>query len=365
MEPLSDYRERPLVMVLADLARFTQVISELSLRETAAVLDGFYRAAEDVVADAGGRVVKFVGDGCLAAFGPDDVLAALDTVDLLAERVRGLGARQGVGMEVGANVHLATVAEVRLGIGPVAELVGMGVVHTYRMGGGPGVRISEPVYRKLPSERRSTWRKRQPPATYSRDDHERAAVRCAWRSCCWTSSRAHASGTWRQQKRSSLSTPSITTSSRSSTPTMALSSRRGVRATATSAPSPWRHEPSTLPLRSSVVAISGSPFEPPCCSAKRSLADGDYVGGDRQPRRPHPVCRARRAGRRNVLGGGGRAWPSRCRSELQDAGRAPRRRCSRHDRALSAPWERPAAIVSPAAHTGEPRLGRDGGSDRR
>jgi class 3 adenylate cyclase len=157
-------------MVLVDLARFTQVISELNLRETAALLDGFYRAAEEVVADGGGRVVKFVGDGCLAVFAPDDAPAALDAIDTLAARVRDLGARQGVAMDVGANVHLATVAEVRLGSGAVAELVGVGVVHTYRMGGGPGVRISEPVYRKLPSGRRSTWRKRQPPATYTREE---------------------------------------------------------------------------------------------------------------------------------------------------------------------------------------------------
>ena len=170
MKPLSDYREGPLVMVLVDLARFTQVISELNLRETTAVLDGFYRAAEDVVVGAAGRVVKFVGDGCLAAFAPEEALSALEAIDTLRERVRDLGAKHGLTMDVGANVHLATVAEVRLGSGAVAELVGPGVVHTYRMGGGPGVRISEPVYRKLPSQRRSAWRRRQPPATYTRDE---------------------------------------------------------------------------------------------------------------------------------------------------------------------------------------------------
>jgi class 3 adenylate cyclase len=170
MGPTSEFRERVLVMVLVDLARFTQVISELSLRETADVLDGFYRATEEVVAQHGGRVVKFVGDGCLTAFAPDDAVAALDMVDVLAERMRRLGDERGLRIEVGANVHLASVAEVRLGTHGVADLVGMGVVHTYRMGGGPGVRLSEPVYRKLPSGRRGPWRKRQPPATYAREE---------------------------------------------------------------------------------------------------------------------------------------------------------------------------------------------------
>jgi hypothetical protein len=32
---------------------------------------------------------------------------------------------------------------------------------------GSGVRISEPVYRKLPNEHRGPWTKNRPPATYS------------------------------------------------------------------------------------------------------------------------------------------------------------------------------------------------------
>lgn len=169
MVPSSEYRERTLVMVLVDLARFTHAIAELGLRDTTALLDGFYRAAEEVVVGAGGRVVKFVGDGCLAAFEPSEVRAALDAVDDIASRVAQLGEERGLALEVGANVHMANVAEVSLGSGAVAELVGMGVVHTFRMGGGPGVRISEPVYRKLPSAERSPWRKHQPPALYRRE----------------------------------------------------------------------------------------------------------------------------------------------------------------------------------------------------
>jgi adenylate cyclase len=170
MAPLSEYRERRLVMVLIDLARFTHVIAELSLRETVELLDEFYRAAEEVIPDAGGRVVKFVGDGCLAAFDEDGVVAALQVVDELSDRVRRLGAARNLVMEVGANLHLASVAEAQLGDSAVADLIGMGVVHTFRMGGGPGVRISEPVYRQLPSADRTPWEKRQPPAVYERSD---------------------------------------------------------------------------------------------------------------------------------------------------------------------------------------------------
>lgn len=163
-------RERQLVVVVVDLARFTQSVAGLSLQEVALLVDAFYRAAEEVIRGHGGRVVKFVGDGCLAVFEPDDVLRALDALDDLRARVVDLAGARNLSVELGANVHLSTVAEGELGEPSAYEVVGMGVIHAFRMGGGPGTRLSEPVYRRLPSNRRSSWHRHQPPATYSRAD---------------------------------------------------------------------------------------------------------------------------------------------------------------------------------------------------
>jgi class 3 adenylate cyclase len=153
-------RERSLVLVLVDLARFTQAIADRSLRELTELVDEFYRLAGTVIPQHRGRIVKFIGDGCLAVFEVDDALAALDAVGELRAQVKKMG------LELGANVHLSTVAEAQLGLDGAYEVLGMGVVHTFRMGGGNGTRISDRVYRKLPSDRRSGWRKHQPPATY-------------------------------------------------------------------------------------------------------------------------------------------------------------------------------------------------------
>ena len=160
------YRERQLTLVLVDLARFTHAVAGLSLQEMTAVVDAFYRAAGTVIAEHRGRVVKFVGDGCLAVFEPDDVLLALDAVEALRALTRSIGAERGLEMDLGANVHLSTVAEAELGLDGVYEVIGTGVIHTFRMGAGDGTRISERVYRKLPNDRRARWRKHQPPATY-------------------------------------------------------------------------------------------------------------------------------------------------------------------------------------------------------
>jgi adenylate cyclase len=167
MQASAEIRERPLVIVLVDLARFTHSVAGLDLQEIAGLVDGFYRVAEEVISLHGGRVVKFVGDGCLAVFEPEGALSALEAVAGIRSGVRALGADRNLEMDVGANVHLSTVAEGAFGLRGAYEVVGMGVIHAHRMGGGAGTRISEPVYRRLPSDRRAGWRRNQPPATYT------------------------------------------------------------------------------------------------------------------------------------------------------------------------------------------------------
>jgi adenylate cyclase len=160
-------RERQLTIVLVDLARFTQAIAGLDLHALAGLVDAFYRAADEVFVAHGGRVVKFVGDGCLAVFEPTDAIRAVDATVALRARVRELGEANNLELDLGANIHLSTVAEGEFGTRGTYDVIGMGVVHAFRMGAGAGTRISEPVYRKLPSERRSPWRKHQPPTTYT------------------------------------------------------------------------------------------------------------------------------------------------------------------------------------------------------
>ena len=162
--------ERRRVISLFDLAGFTRAVAGLETMDLARLVDRFYVVAAQLVEQHGGRAVKFVGDACLAVFrdtaGPAAVACAAD----LTEAVRLLGRQFGVDLDVGANVHLAVVVEGEFGSGPSRsfDLIGAGVIHVFRMGSGPGIRISEPVYRQLPNDRRSAWTKRQPPATYTR-----------------------------------------------------------------------------------------------------------------------------------------------------------------------------------------------------
>ena len=60
--------ERKLLIVFADLTRF--MVNSRGTPDTmlAELLDGYYRHAEDAVAAAGGRMVKFMGDAFLAVW---------------------------------------------------------------------------------------------------------------------------------------------------------------------------------------------------------------------------------------------------------------------------------------------------------
>lgn len=161
------FHEREVVTVVVDLAHFTHAVAGMDAVGIAGVLEQVNDQLSQAVTDRGGRVVKYLGDGCLAAFPADCAVDAVDAVIDMASRVRRLAVELAVDLEVGANVHLCRVAEGQFGPEGLYDLVGAGVMHTFRMGGGAGVRISEPVYRKLPSDRRAGWSKQQPPATYS------------------------------------------------------------------------------------------------------------------------------------------------------------------------------------------------------
>jgi adenylate cyclase len=163
------FEERTLVMVLADLAGFTRAVAHLRAIEIATVIDRFYALCGEKVAAWGGRVVKFSGDNCLAVFAVEGARDAVAFAVELRAAVSSMAVQDGLDLDLGANIHLATVATGSFGSGsaPTEDVVGVGVIHTYRMGAGPGIRISEPVYRKLPNDERGSWRKHQPPATYT------------------------------------------------------------------------------------------------------------------------------------------------------------------------------------------------------
>jgi adenylate cyclase len=163
-------KETKLVLLAADLAGYTRACAHLDAISIAQFLDRWYREAAPIITSRGGRIVKFIGDGVFAVFPVEAAVAAVDAATELRKAIAALRENDWR-IDLGANVHTAIVAEGELGPDNDRryDVLGSGVNHLFRMGGGPGIRISEPVYRQLPNEARGPWNKLKPPATYTLD----------------------------------------------------------------------------------------------------------------------------------------------------------------------------------------------------
>jgi adenylate cyclase len=161
-------QESKLVLFATDLAGFSRACAHRDALAIARFLEPWYRASVQTIRARGGRVVKLIGDAVFAVF-PED--RAVDAVDAAVEVIAELRERptEGWRIEAGANIHLAVVAEGEYGPDDDRryDVLGSGVNHLFSMGGGAGIRISEPIYRQLPNERREAWLKHRPPATYA------------------------------------------------------------------------------------------------------------------------------------------------------------------------------------------------------
>lgn len=163
------FEEKKLVLLAVDLAGYSRAVASLSSLEVAEFLDAWYRQCAERVVEHGGRVVKFIGDACLATFPESGSVAAVECATRIGAAIEPIRLAHRLRIDVGANVHMAIVAEGLFG--PDADkrydVLGSGVNHLFMMGSAAGLRISEPVYRQLPNEKRAPWKKSQPPATYS------------------------------------------------------------------------------------------------------------------------------------------------------------------------------------------------------
>ena len=166
---MNRFQEVKRVLAVLDLAGFTRVMSELDALAVAAFLDDHCAFVAERITAFGGRIVKLMGDGVFAVFAEEDAARAVVCVVSLVETHAGRAPSKRLGTVLGANVHLATVAEGEFAVDGRYDVVGAGVNHLFRMGGAAGVRISEPVFRQLPNDVRSVWKKNKPPATYRFD----------------------------------------------------------------------------------------------------------------------------------------------------------------------------------------------------
>jgi adenylate cyclase len=156
------FQETELVLFTADLAGSTRACAQMTPLEVAGFLGDWYRSIDAVIGKHGGRVVKYMGDGCLATFPPDGGAGAVAAAMELREH-RAAGQELGVGV----RIHVGTVAEGEVGADRRYDIFGSAVNDLFRMGSAGSVLISEPVYQRLPDEARGAWQRAASSANYA------------------------------------------------------------------------------------------------------------------------------------------------------------------------------------------------------
>lgn len=166
--PVPEIRKTRLLLAVVDLAGFVALVREREDSEIATLLHEFYGLVDRCLGSAGAEVLKTMGDGCLAVAPPERTEAVVASLPLLVRDVQELGRSFGAPLEVGANVHLGEVVRGSLGPASLArdDVFGQVVNQTFLMGTGRGIRLSEAVYRELPTARRRAWRRERPVPCY-------------------------------------------------------------------------------------------------------------------------------------------------------------------------------------------------------
>ncbi|MCB1692914.1 MAG: hypothetical protein KDI19_09115 [Pseudomonadales bacterium] len=154
------FHESRATVVLVDIRRMIGIIEELgSEHRYVLFLEDFYSLCHDAIEVSGGAVIKYIGDSCLATFGEDDIVHAVDAVKAIRDGFPALCEKYGVHTTgVRANIVIDEVISGEFGPTRQRDIMGKAVGAVMVMEGS-GISLSESAYRKLPSANRSGWRK--------------------------------------------------------------------------------------------------------------------------------------------------------------------------------------------------------------
>lgn len=164
----AQFPSAPTIILFADLAGYARGFLSHPDSEMAAFTHRYYRMAGEVIEEQGGRIIKFLGDGVLSIFPPAAASETVSAAITMQRAIADLALEIGLEVRLGANIHFGEAVATEFGTGSSRryDVIGRTVNQTFLLGRGGGIRLSERMYRKLPSSERSPWDKRKLPAVY-------------------------------------------------------------------------------------------------------------------------------------------------------------------------------------------------------
>ena len=157
--------EQSLLIVFADLTRYSAQAMCVTDLELADVMNGHYARVTSHIEGGGGRVVKFIGDAALAVFPEEAAGRGVEAMLALKEEVDEAFARANWMCRLVVKVHFGEV--VAGDFGGRFDVLGKHV-NAAAMLDSLGVSLSVEAFRKLPPDLRKRFKKHTPPITYIR-----------------------------------------------------------------------------------------------------------------------------------------------------------------------------------------------------
>lgn len=163
----ADCERQTLVVAFFDLSRFAEWSSSDEDDHVARFLQAFYALAGKHAAQAGGRVVKFMGDAGLAVFAQERAEEAIFALCAFAQEARAVALEAGLDAYLNINVHVGPVLAGSFGVpgDQRYDVIGKTVNIAARLG-RRGVTLSAQAFRCLSAESRKRFEKQMPPITY-------------------------------------------------------------------------------------------------------------------------------------------------------------------------------------------------------
>jgi len=164
--------EASLLIVFTNLSRFSAQSLRQNDIETADVIDAYYEQLATAAEAAGGRVVKFIGDGALIVFPEDAVDRGVDMLLKTKASIDILMSGRGWECRFGARAHLGTVVAGPFGspAGKNYDVIGKAVNETALIDYPAGITLSAEAFRKLSPELQTRFKENTQPMTYIRTE---------------------------------------------------------------------------------------------------------------------------------------------------------------------------------------------------
>jgi class 3 adenylate cyclase len=159
--------EHELLVGFYDLRGYMRYAEKAEPRQLLDVMAGYFALTGQILGQAGGRLIKTLGDAGLAAFPGEAADAGVQAFRTIRSEGCDWLARHGWRTDVTAKLHLGPVAIGRVG-SPGEEIIDVygKTVNVAASLPGSGLSMTPAVFRSLTPESRKLFKKHTPPISY-------------------------------------------------------------------------------------------------------------------------------------------------------------------------------------------------------